>query len=377
MLWFRILAANSSMSSSASSSVSTQGGPPLDHIGWSVGGGVRYLDQTQLPDAEVYRETADIDEMVEAIKMLRVRGAPLIGVSAAMGLAAAAAVEARNARLTLEWLENAAARLAGARPTAVNLEWAIDRMRTAGRRAFTQRAGVDDVAATLRNEAQAIWDEDIAMCVAIGVAGTALVPRSATILTHCNAGALATGGMGTALAVIYRAHADGKEPSVVSTETRPLRQGARLTVWELHRAGIPVTAIVDSAAASLMADGKIDCVITGADRIAANGDVANKIGTYGLAVLAKAHGIPFYVAAPLSTFDWTLTSGKAIPIEERAGDEVDAAPGVPVRNPAFDVTPADLVSALITDRGVFRPPYAESLATVAAREVRGVRRTLD
>ncbi len=376
MLWFPILAANSSMSSSASSSAN-HCGPPLDHIGWSVGGGVRYLDQTQLPDAEVYRETADIDEMVEAIKMLRVRGAPLIGVSAAMGLAAAAAVEARNDGLTLEWLEDAVVRLAGARPTGINLAWAVDRMRAAGRRAFTQGAAVDDVAATLHDEAQAIWDEDIAMCTAIGAAGTALVPRSATILTHCNAGALATGGMGTALAVIYRAHADGKEPSVVSTETRPLRQGARLTVWELHRAGISVTAIVDSAAASFMADGKIDCVITGADRIAANGDVANKIGTYGLAVLARAHGIPFYVAAPLSTFDWTLTSGEAIPIEERAGDEVAAAPGVAVRNPAFDVTPANLVSALITDRGVFRPPYAESLATLTAREARGVRRTLD
>ncbi len=377
MLWFPILAISGLMSSSALSSANRRSGPPTDQIGWSADGGVRYLDQTQLPDAEVFRETADIDEMVEAIKMLRVRGAPLIGVSAAMGLAAAAAVEAGNGRLNLEWFEDAAAHLAGARPTAVNLAWGIDRMRATGRRTFAQGADVGTVATALHDEAQAIWDEDIAMCAAIGAAGTALVPPSATILTHCNAGALATGGMGTALAVVYRAHADGKEPRVVSTETRPLRQGARLTVWELHRAGIPVTAIVDSAAASFMAGGNVDCVITGADRIAANGDVANKIGTYGLAVLAKAHEIPFYVAAPFSTFDMTLASGEAIPIEERPGHEVDAAPGVPVRNPAFDVTPAHLISALITDRGVLRPPYVESLAAAAAREVGGVRRTID
>jgi methylthioribose-1-phosphate isomerase len=352
------------MNSSASSNTSPRGGPPTDHIGWGADGGVRYLDQTRLLGEEVYRETEDIDAMVEAIKMLRVRGAPLIGVSAAMGLAAAAAAEARSEHLTLEWFEGAAHRLAEARPTAVNLGWAIDRMRTTGRGAFAQDTGTHQVVAALRDESQAIWDEDIAMCAAIGAAGAALVPPSATVLTHCNAGALATGGMGTALAVIYHAHGEGKNPRVLSTETRPLRQGARLTVWELHRAGIPVTAIVDSAAAACMAEGNIDCVITGADRIAANGDVANKIGTYGLAVLARAHQIPFYVAAPFSTFDLSLTTGEAIPIEERAGEEVDAAPGVAVRNPAFDVTPADLVDALITDRGVLRPPYTQALSQV-------------
>ena len=362
--WFPILAASHSMTSSASPNADRRGGPPIDHIGWGVDGGVRYLDQTRLPGEEVYRETADIDEMVEAIRMLRVRGAPLIGVSAAMGLAAAAAVQAKSGQLTIAWIERAAGRLAEARPTAVNLGWAIGRMQAAARFAVGQDAGTHDIAAALRDESQAIWDEDVAMCAAIGAAGAALLPPSATVLTHCNAGALATGGMGTALAVIYHAHGDGKKPRVVSTETRPLRQGARLTVWELHRAGIPVTAIVDSAAASFMAEGTIDCVITGADRITANGDVANKIGTYGLAVLAKAHQIPFYVAAPLSTFDLNLASGDAIPIEERAGEEVDAAPGVTVRNPAFDVTPADLVDALITDRGVFRPPYTRSLTHV-------------
>jgi methylthioribose-1-phosphate isomerase len=328
---------------------------------------MRYLDQTRLPESEVFRETADIEEVVEAIKMLRVRGAPLIGVSAAMGLAAAAAVEAERGTLGLDWLVEAADRLRVARPTAVNLEWAMDRMVAVGRPMFADDTPATLVAATLHDEAQAIWDEDVAMCAAIGAAGASMIGEGTTVLTHCNAGALATGGIGTALAVIYRAQADGKSPRVFSTETRPLRQGARLTAWELHRAGVPVTSIVDSAAASFMARGEIDAVITGADRITANGDVANKIGTYALAVLADAHDIPFFVAAPFSTFDLSMASGDAIPIEERGPDELAASPGVTARNPAFDVTPNALVRALITDRGVLRPPFDRSIIEAASR----------
>jgi methylthioribose-1-phosphate isomerase len=239
--------------------------------------------------------------------------------------------------------------------------WAVDRMRHAAAAAFESETEQGAVAQALRAEAQRIWDEDAAMCRAMGEAGAELIPRGTTVLTHCNAGALATGGIGTAVAALYTAHDQGKNIKVVSTETRPLRQGARLTAWELAEGGVPVTSIVDSAAASLMAKKEIDLVITGADRIAANGDVANKIGTYSLAVLARAHGIPFYVAAPRSTFDLSVTSGAEIPIEERAPGEVDAAPGARVSNPAFDVTPAELIAAIVTDRGVVRPPYREHI----------------
>lgn len=333
----------------------------LDIIGWTSTGAVRFLDQTRLPTEEVYKEVDSIDDMVDAIRVLRVRGAPLIGIAAAMGLAAAAGRQAAAGRLTAKWLEDAASRLAESRPTAVNLMWAIDRMRHVAAAAFAASAEPSTVVERLRAEAQRIWDEDAEMCRVMGEVGATLISRGATVLTHCNAGALATGGIGTAVAALYTAHEQGKGIRVVSTETRPLRQGARLTAWELSKGGVPVTSVVDSAAASLMAKNAVDLVITGADRIAANGDVANKIGTYALAVLAKAHGIPFYVAAPRSTFDLSLESGSGIPIEERAAEEVDAAPGVEVYNPAFDVTPAELIAALVTDRGVVRPPYRENI----------------
>jgi methylthioribose-1-phosphate isomerase len=227
-------------------------------------------------------------------------------------------------------------------------------------------AGEDpaEIAGALAVEAQRIWDEDRAMCRAIGEAGAELIQPGSSIMTHCNAGALATGGIGTALATIYVAHQRGVPLSVIVTETRPLRQGARLTAWELSRSGVPARVIVDGAAGSVMARGGVDLIITGADRIAANGDVANKIGTYGLAVLARAHSIPFYVAAPLSTFDPDLPTGDDIPIEQRSAHEVEVAPGVDVLNPAFDVTPAELITALVTDRGVLRPPYEEAIRKV-------------
>ena len=334
------------------------------HIDWDQSGGVVVLDQTRLPSEEVYISLGSVDTMVEAIQQLRVRGAPLIGVAAAMGLAAAAANRAESGELTEAWFQQAASKLSRARPTAVNLAWAINRMRSR----IQDESSWDDqkrLAMMLREEAQAIWDEDQAMCRAIGVNGAELLPHGATVLTHCNAGALATGGIGTALAVIYEAHRRGKEPVVISTETRPLRQGARLTAWELHRNGVPVTSIIDSAAASMMASGRVDMVITGADRIARNGDVANKIGTYALAVLAKTHGIPFYVAAPVSTYDPLAESGNEIPIEERSRDELALVDDVPGFNPAFDVTPARYVDALVLDVGVLRPPLFEALGHVA------------
>jgi len=333
----------------------------FEPISWTPSGAVRYLDQTLLPDQESYREAASVDDMIEAIQSLRVRGAPMLGIVAAMGLAAAAAQAESRRRLTAAWLDSEATRLAAARPTAVNLAWAVDRVRAVASRAFETGAEPRTVVDNLRAVAQRIWDEDRHMCQAIGEAGAEVIPDGATVLTHCNAGALATGGIGTALAAIYVARDQGKRVDVISCEARPLRQGARLTSWELARAGIEVTAIVDSAAAAVMAAGKVDLVITGADRIAANGDVANKIGTYGLAVLAEAHRIPFFVAAPRSTFDISLSRGSEIPIELRAASEVGAAPGAEVYNPAFDVTPASLVTGLVTDRGLVEPPYLDAV----------------
>ncbi len=347
-----------------------------DAIGWTDAGTVRLLDQTRLPQDVCYVEIADIERMVEAIRALRVRGAPLIGIAAAMGLAAAAHQQAGTSApagagrgLTSEWLHSAVSRLTAARPTAVNLSWAVERMRRVGEAALGQGADDGALVARLRAEAQAIWDEDAAMCAAIGQAGAELVPAGATVLTHCNTGQLATGGIGTAFGVIHTAHRQGKGIDVIADETRPLRQGARLTAWELARAGIPARVIVDGAAGALMAAGEVDLVITGADRIAANGDAANKIGTYAVAVLARAHEIPFYVAAPWSTFDLSLASGEAIPIEQRAAEEiVDAAAGVRAYNPAFDVTPAELITGIVTDRGVLRPPYPAAIAAVVAGE---------
>ena len=321
------------------------------------------LDQTRLPTEEVDRQYTSWFQVAEAIRSLVVRGAPAIGVTAAFGVALAA----RESRATtfdglLADVEAAIKGLAATRPTAVNLFWALERMR---RRCLDHRMlPLDALRAQLVQEAQAILDEDVAANRAIGSHGAALVPDRARILTHCNAGALATAGYGTAGGVIRAAHAQGKVALVWVDETRPVLQGARLTAWEMVKEGIPHRLISDVAAGSVMARGDVDLVVTGADRIAANGDTANKIGTYGLAVLARHHGIPFYVAAPFSTIDPALPSGDLIPIEERDGNEVRgfggrqvAPPASPVFNPAFDVTPAALITAIVTERGVLRPPY--------------------
>jgi methylthioribose-1-phosphate isomerase len=320
-------------------------------IAWGPGESVRILDQTLLPTEERYLDLATVDGVAEAIRALRVRGAPLIGIAAAMGVTLAG----RNGEAPGDYL-TACDLLESTRPTAVNLPWAMERMRQRIRAAATRGEPLRPV---LVAEATAIWDEDRAMCDRIGEAGLALVPEGATVLTHCNAGALATGGIGTALAPIYRAHREGRRVAVVADETRPLLQGSRLTAWELTRAGVPTTVIADNMAASRLRRGDITCVIVGADRIARNGDVANKIGTYAVALAARAHRVPFYVAAPRSTFDPATAEGAAIVIEERsanevrrAGGSVVAAAAAEVWNPAFDVTPAELVTGYITDAGL-------------------------
>jgi methylthioribose-1-phosphate isomerase len=318
---------------------------------------VLLLDQRLLPGEEAWLALATADEVAEAVRTLAVRGAPAIGVAAAYGLAVEARRGATGARL-----REAAALLAGARPTAVNLEWAVRRM--------SRRIG--EPPGALLAEAHAIRDEDEASCRRIGALGAPLLPPEARVLTHCNAGALATAAYGTALGIVRAAREAGRLEHVFADETRPFFQGARLTAWELQRDGIPVTILTDGMAGWLMAKGEISCVVVGADRIAANGDVANKIGTYGVAVLARHHGIPFYVAAPWSTFDPSLATGAGIPIEERDSDEVVrifgrlvAPEGVPARYPAFDVTPAGLVSAIVTERGVLRAPYGPAIRALA------------
>jgi methylthioribose-1-phosphate isomerase len=337
-------------------------------IAWSEAG-VRILDQTRLPGEEVYLDLETVDAVAEAIASLRVRGAPLIGIAAAMGLAAAARDRAARGTLPPDWIAEAADLLEGTRPTAVDLRWALDRMRRTGADGCATGLPAEEVARALHDEAQLIWDIEIGMCRSIGEHGAPLIEPGSTVLTHCNTGVLATGALGTALAAVYVAHEEGRGIDVVATETRPLNQGARLTAWELGRAGIACRVIVDGAAASLMAAGEIDLVITGADRIAANGDSANKIGTYALAVLARAHGIPFFIAAPRSTFDLALASGAAIPIEQRSPDELPTAPHVQVYNPAFDVTPAELIDGIITDAGVLRPPLEEAIGEYGGRKV--------
>lgn len=332
-------------------------------IAWSPSGAVRIVDQRALPDALVTRDLESAEAVADAIRHLQVRGAPLIGIAAAMGLVAAL----RNDRTVpreafLARLAQKGDLLAGARPTAVNLRWALDRM------VRVARATPGDAAALwerLQAEASAIWEEDRAMCRKIGEHGLALVPDGAKVLTHCNAGALATGGIGTALAPIYLAHEAGRQVHVYVDETRPLLQGARLTAWELAHAGVPCTVITDSMAAALMRAARVDLILVGADRIAANGDFANKIGTYGLAVLALHHGVPLYCAAPSSSIDASVPDGDAIPIEQRASEEVTAVAGRPVvpagvaaLNPAFDVTPARYVTGYVTDRGLVQPPFA-------------------
>ena len=331
--------------------------------------GVRMLDQRLLPSEEKYLMLRSYDEVAEAIKKMVVRGAPAIGVSAAMGIALGANQSVGTSVADLEDdLSYIFDVMAKTRPTAVNLFWAIDRMRARFQRERSV-GDVEKVKEALVEEALLIFDEDIAANRAIGGFGAPLIPDGGTVLTHCNAGALATAGdYGTALGVVRGARDAGKKVAVIADETRPFLQGLRLTAWELAQDNIPVTVITDNMAGHVMKSGQVDAVVVGADRIAANGDTANKIGTYMVAVLAKQHNIPFYVAAPLTTLDMSLASGAQIPIEERDASEVThirdhqlAPEGISVQNPAFDVTPHDLITAIITDKGVAEPPFQTSL----------------
>ena len=328
---------------------------------------VELIDQTLLPDRLEFRHCRAIDDLCRAIRELAVRGAPAIGVAAAYGLVLSwrrAMDEGLDTHGRADRLRRDRDALAATRPTAVNLVWALDRVLARTEALRGGQADPEKVLAALKAEADAILDEDIAMGRAMGEAGQALLPDKGTVLTHCNAGGLATGGFGTAVGVVYAARLAGKDISVYADETRPLLQGARLTAWELVNQGVPVTVLCEGAAASALRAGLIDAVITGADRVAVNGDAANKIGTYPLAVLAARHGVPFYIAAPASTFDAGAPDGNAIPIEMRAEDEVfrwrdrKVVPaGARAWNPAFDVTPAELVTAYITERGVLKPPF--------------------
>jgi methylthioribose-1-phosphate isomerase len=333
------------------------------------------IDQRKLPAAEIWVRCRTAPEVARAIKTMVIRGAPAIGVAAAMGIALAMRrSQATGTRQFAAEFQKTCDLMAGTRPTAVNLFWAIDRMKHAFAAAVQAGASVDEIRARLASEATAVHDEDVASCRAMGRVGAAYVPDGARILTHCNAGALATAGYGTALGVIRAAAEAGKRVSVLADETRPFLQGARLTAWELVRDGIDTTVITDNMAGALMRQGLVDLVVVGADRIAANGDVANKIGTYSVAVLARAHGIPFYVAAPLSTIDLATSDGSGIPIEERPHREVThvgssrlTPEGAKIRNPAFDVTPNEYVSAVFTERGACTAPYAESLRRVVSQ----------
>ncbi len=343
--------------------------PPFATVSWSADGrALRLLDQRVLPGVEQYLETRHVHDTVEAIRSLAVRGAPAIGVAAALGLVVALEhvleheLEPEHALLhsaARGELRGLAALLDASRPTAVNLRWALQRMLR-----VSESLSDDALMRGLRAEATRILEEDRAMCLAIGEAGASFITEGSGVLTHCNAGALATAGIGTALAPMYVAHARGVTFHVFADETRPLLQGARLTSWELQRAGIPVTVQPDGAAASLLRSGVVQAVFVGADRIAANGDVANKVGTYPLALAARAHGVPFYVCAPYSTFDANTATGDDIEIEHRHRDEIALAgerivlpTHVPVNNPAFDVTPRELITHYITERGVLSPPF--------------------
>lgn len=322
------------------------------------GGRVRYIDQRKLPGRLEFVETADLERVADAIETLAIRGAPAIGIGAAFGIALAARLAADAGRRGGEFaaaLSAADARLRRTRPTAVNLFWALDRM---------ARVPGDDPA-LFEAEAQAILAEDLETSRRIGAAGLALLKPGARVMTHCNAGGLATGGLGTALAPVYAAQAAGQAVEVFADETRPLLQGARLTAWEMAEAGIPVTLLPDTAGAALLQTGRVDIVIVGADRVVRNGDTANKVGTLAVALAARAAGVPFYVAAPLSTFDLSLATGAEIPIEERHPEEVThtthagAPAGIRVFNPAFDVTPAPLITGHITERGIVKAPFPE------------------
>ncbi len=341
----------------------------VETIQWTPAG-VVMIDQTKLPRETVFVTCKNYEEVAEAIRSMIIRGAPAIGVAAAMGVAIGVG-QASEANLDAQF-EAICNTLAGTRPTAVNLFWAIDRMK----RLYAGHRGkpIAEIRAVLTAEAQEIYHEDIAICKRIGAHGAGLVPDGKTVLTHCNAGALATAGYGTALGVIRAAVEAGKKIDVFADETRPFLQGARLTAWELMEDGIPTTLITDNMAGHFMKAGRIGCVVVGADRIAANGDVANKVGTYTVAVLAKENGVPFYVAAPISTLDLTLATGDLIPIEERSAAEVthvfgvEIAPkGVGVENPAFDVTPNRYVTGIITERGVATAPFEQSLRALVGK----------
>ncbi len=345
--------------------------PTVTWVDPPEGPAVRMIDQTLLPGELVTLDLRTIEGLCEAIRALRVRGAPAIGCAAALGLALAAQQrEASTSEEMVAGLEQAREQIAATRPTAVNLFWALERVMDVARLAAT--IGPERVREQVVHEAQEIVAEDLQRCRGIGRNGAPLLPEEGNVLTHCNAGALACAGYGTALGVIRAAVEGGKRIHVWADETRPLLQGARLTAWEMQQEGIPCTVLCDNAAGALMAAGKVDCVVVGADRIAANGDVANKIGTYGVAVLARAHGVPFYVAAPLSTLDPATPSGREIVIEQRDPREVThvagrlqepiTPEGVAAYNPAFDVTPAELVTAIVTEKAVLQAPYGEAIA---------------
>ena len=337
-----------------------------------VDGRLRLIDQTRLPVEFAEIECRDVASVWEAVRTLRVRGAPAIGIAAAYGICLGVrSVVGSDANAFFKQLHETADYLATSRPTAVNLFWALERMKAAAEHLRGEPTA--EIAAALLAEARAIHEEDRQMCRAIGRHGAELLDDGQSVLTHCNAGGLATSDYGTALAVVFAAVEAGKRVHVFADETRPLLQGARLTAWELQQRGIDVTLICDSMAAVVMREGRVQAVVTGADRIAANGDAANKIGTYGVAVLAAAHKIPFYVAAPSSTFDLSIASGAEIPIEQRDPREVThgfgrqtAPDGVAVYNPAFDVTPADLIAAIICERGVIRPVCRETIQAMLA-----------
>jgi len=348
----------------------------IDTVRWTaqgkepLPGKLRMIDQTLLPEKFTFIETDKLDEIFDSIKRLVVRGAPAIGIAAAFGLTAAVQnSDAANPQEFINEAQKAADYLESSRPTAVNLSWALNRCMQKIAFSAEKGANVKSLKNILYEEAEQILSEDISMCRQIGEHGVSLFSQNTSVMTHCNAGALATGDFGTALSPIYQAQEKGLQPKVFSNETRPLLQGSRLTAWELQRAGVDVTTICDNMAGQVMKEGKIDLVITGADRVAANGDAANKIGTYSVAVLAQYHKIPLYIAVPYSTIDMSLSDGTQIPIEQRDSDEIcngfgrrTAPKNIAVYNPAFDVTPCELIKGIITERGILKPPFKESIS---------------
>ena len=346
--------------------------PVMEWVGDAVRGYLRLLDQTRLPDETVYIECRDAETVWKAIRRLSVRGAPAIGVAAGYGMVVAAEW-LPDGRDFLTGVDAAAEYLEGSRPTAVNLSWAVRRVAERAHRTLSD--ATDDIRAAMLEEARAIHEEDTALCLAIGRYAAPIIEQHSAVLTHCNAGALATAGIGTATAGMYLAHAAGHGLTVYCDETRPLLQGSRLTAWELMQAGIEAVIVTDGMAGQVLKEGRVGMVITGADRIAANGDAANKIGTYTVAVLARRHGVPFYVAAPYSTFDLSLATGEEIPIEQRGEDEITCGFGkrtapenARTYSPAFDVTPAELITGVITDRGVIQPVNPANVARMLDRD---------